>query len=98
MDIHTALTTARSDIARLQRYVDRRDRFLDALDWTMLSETLARENSMLDDLLADDLADGRLYLDWLEGQLADDVADVVGVLRFDPRPRPWHSEWITLAA
>lgn len=78
------------------RYTDRRDRFLDALDWSALDEQTAREAAMLDDLLAGDLADAALYILWLEERLASGETDVPGVLRFYPHPRPWHGEWISL--
>ena len=52
--------------------------------------------SMLDELLNGDLADAASYTAWLEERAADGVESVAGVLRFDPRPRPWHAEWMTL--
>lgn len=98
MQIGHALATARADAARLERFIDRREWFLDALDWFSLSEQHVRESAMLDDLLAGDLADAAIYIDWLQERASDGVATVPGVLRFDPRPRPWQAEWITLAA
>ena len=53
---------------------------------------------MLDDLLAGDAAEAILYTVWLEEQIAAGIEGVGGVLRFDPTPRPWRPEWITLAA
>ena len=98
MQIQHALAVAQADAANLARYIERRERFLDALDWTMLTEDHARQAAMLDDLLEGDLADSALYIDWLVERLAGASANVPGVLRFTPHPRPWHAEWITLAA
>lgn len=98
MKIQHALAVARGDAARLLRYMDRRERFLDALDWSLLSLTHARESAMLDYLLAGDAAEAILYTEWLEEQVAAGVEGVVGVLRFDPAPRPSQPDWITLAA
>ena len=95
MDIQQALRVAQGDAARLHRFMERRERFLEALDWSLLSGKQARENAMLDDLLAGDAAEAVLYTEWLEEQIA---AGVDGVLRFDPTPRPRQHEWITLAA
>ena len=44
-----------------------------------------------------DLADGLRYIDWLV-ERANSSAPTPGALRFAPHPRPWHAEWITLAA
>lgn len=63
MHINNALAIARADAARLARYVARRERFLDALDWSLLTEDDARQSAMLDDLLAGDMADSALYID-----------------------------------
>jgi len=98
MQIIDALVIARADAARLSRFMARREGFLDALDWSLLSEDHARQSAMLDDLLEGDLADSALYLNWLEQRLAEDNVSLPGVLRFDPHPRPWHAEWITLAS
>lgn len=98
MHITIARATARADAARIERFIDRRERFLDALDWSALSEEHARQSTMLDDLLAGDLMDATLYLEWLDERAAAGIDVVPGVLRFDPHPRPWHSAWITLAA
>jgi hypothetical protein len=88
VDIHLAIASVQADAARIARYTDRRDRFLDALDWSALDEQTAREAAMLDDLLAGDLADAALYILWLEERLASGETDVPGVLRFYPHPRP----------
>jgi len=98
MQIQHALAVAQADAANLARYIERRDRFLDALDWTMLTEDHARQSAMLDELLEGDLEDSALYIDWLVDRLAEESHPVPGVLRFTPHPRPWHAEWITLAA
>ncbi len=98
MQVQHALGVAHADAARLARYIDRRERFLDALDWTMLTEGQARQSSMLDELLEDDLAASALYIDWLVERLVCDDTPLPGVLRFAPYPRPWHADWITLAA
>lgn len=97
MQINDALAIARADVASIARFIERRATFLDALDWSMLTEAQARQSSMLDELLDEDLADGLRYIDWLVERV-DSHAPVPGALRFAPHPRPWHAEWITLAA
>lgn len=96
MHIDPAIIAARAEVARLTRYIARREDFLDALDWHALPDEIARQSAMLDDLLAGDLADAALYILWLEERLASGETDVPGVLRFYPHPRPWHGEWISL--
>ncbi len=98
MDIQHALGVARADAAHLSRYIERREHFLDMLDWSMLTESQARQASMLDELLEDDLAAAGRYIDWLIDRQARDDKPLPGVMRFAPHPRPWHAEWITLAA
>jgi len=98
MEILHALAVARADAAHLARFIWRRERFLDALDWSMMREEHARQSPMLDDLLEGDMADAILYIDWLVDRLADDAGPLPGVLRFTPRPRPWQLDWITLAS
>lgn len=98
MQVQHALGVARADAAHLARYIDRRERFLDALDWTMLTDDQARQSSMLDELLEDDLAASRLYIDWLVERGASADTPLPGVMRYAPYPRPWHAAWITLAA
>ena len=98
MQIHHAIEIAKGDERRIARFIDRRDRFLDALDWDALPEQAARESAMMDALLAQDLAESASYVDWLEGCVAMGVEDIVGVIRSDPGPRPWQTAWITLAA
>lgn len=96
MWIQDALVIARADLARIARYIERRERFLDALDWSLLSDAQARQSAMLDELLAEDMAEGQNYVDWLVERMTTHLT-VPGALRFAPRPRPWHAEWITLA-
>lgn len=98
MQITDALAIARADAARIAHFIERRTRFQDGLDWSMLTEDQARQAAMLDDLLEGDMADSILYIDWLLERLASGEAGVPGALRFTPHPRPWHAEWITLAA
>ena len=86
MHIDSALTAARAEVARLTRYIARREDFLDALDWNALSDDAARQSAMLDELLAGDLADAILHRDWLEERAGDGHSKVVGILRFEPRP------------
>lgn len=98
MHIQDALAVARADATRIAHFIERRERFLDALNWSMLTDDHARQSAMLDDLLEGDMADAILYIDWLVERLAGDAEQVPGVLRFTPHPRPWHAEWITLAS
>ncbi len=58
------------DHAALERFAVRRQRFLEALDWTALGDQFARETSMGDDHIMGDLADARLYVCHLEERLA----------------------------
>ena len=97
MQINDALAIARADVAGIARFIERRATFLDALDWSMLTDAQARQSSMLDELLDEDLADGLRYIDWLVERV-DSHVPIPGALRFAPHPRPWHAEWITLAA
>jgi hypothetical protein len=63
----------------------------------MLTEAQARQSSMLDELLDEDLADGLRHIDWLVERV-DSQVSIRSALRFAPHPRPWHAEWNTLAA
>lgn len=65
MTLPDRLAIAHSDYARLARFADRRDCFLDALDWDLLDDAFARETSMDDDRVEGDLADAWLYMDHL---------------------------------
>jgi len=98
MQILHALAVARGDAARIARFIERRERFLDGLDWLSLTEEHARQSAMLDDLLDGDLAEALIYIDWLLERHACDDTPLPGVLRFAPHPRPWHADWITLAS
>ncbi|WP_030540234.1 hypothetical protein [Sphingobium sp. DC-2] len=97
MHIDQAIAVATADFACLERYVERRERFLDGLDWTAMTSIAVYEAAMLDELLETDMAEAFSYLMHLEGLLAAGITQVTGVLRFDPFPRPWHPEWATLA-
>lgn len=52
---------------------------------------------MLDELLETDVAEPSSYVDWLEGWIAKGVEDIIGIVRFEPRPHPWHKDWIKVA-
>lgn len=92
MTLADRLAIARSDYARLARFSDRRDRFLDALDWQQLDDAFARETSMDDDRIEGDLADAWLYMDHLETRLARERDQPeLSTLRFLPPTRRWHS-------
>ena len=91
MTLADRLAIARADYARLARFADRRDRFLDALDWQLLDDAFARETSMDDDRVEGDLADAWLYMDYLEGRLArEGDQPELSTLRFLPPTRRWH--------
>ncbi|NJR80707.1 hypothetical protein [Sphingomonas corticis] len=92
MLINDAIAIARADMARVERFIRRRDSFLDALDWHALPDTAAFEASMLDDLLDDDLADSASYVAWLEELAAEGVTALTHMLRFDPHCRPRHAD------
>ena len=98
MDIHHALGVARADAAHLSRHIERRERFLDSLDWSMLTDEQARQATMLDEMLEDDLAAAVRHIDWLVERQARGATPRDSVMRFAPHPRPWHPQWITLAA
>ncbi|MDR6790508.1 hypothetical protein J2Y58_003891 [Sphingomonas sp. BE138] len=88
MLIHHAIAVARADLARIERFVLRRDRFLDCLDWSALTDTTAFEASMLDDLLDEELADAASYVDWLEELATRGTHELTHMIRFDPYVRP----------
>ncbi|WP_298277259.1 MULTISPECIES: hypothetical protein [Alphaproteobacteria] len=96
MRIHQAIAIAKADEHRLIRFIEPRNRFLDALDWNALPEQMAREASMMDELLATELAESACYVIWLEECVAFGVEDIVGVLRFEAAPRAWQTAWVTL--
>ena len=72
------LAIAERDYAALSRFADRRERFLDALDWTALEGHFAREASMTDDLINEDFASLWLYIDHLGRWSADAGPDAPG--------------------
>ncbi|WP_294443866.1 hypothetical protein [uncultured Sphingomonas sp.] len=84
------LARAERDYAALARFADRRERFLDALDWTALDEQFAREASMTDDLINDDLASLWLYIDHLGRWSADAGPDATGPAQFLRISRPFQ--------
>ncbi len=88
MHIHAAIAVARADLARVERFILRRDRFLDCLDWSALPDAAAFEAIMLDDLLDEDLADAASYIDWLEELASRGKGDINHMIRFDPYVRP----------
>lgn len=92
MQIHHAIAIARADRASIERFIRRRDRFLECLDWTALPDTAAFEASMLDDLLDDDLADSASYIDWLEELAAAGTIMLTHMIRFAPHARPGHTD------
>jgi hypothetical protein len=83
------LATAERDYAALARFADRRERFLDALDWTALDEQFVRETSMTDDLINDDLASLWLYIDHL-GRWSADAALALGARLLRRLSRPFR--------
>ena len=90
LEHHLAIATR--DYAALSRFAVRRERFLDALDWTALEEQFAREASMTDDLINDDLASLWLYIDHLGRWSADAGPDAPGpesILRIAREPRDY---------
>jgi len=97
MHIEQAIAVATADTARLERYVDRRAGFLDALDWSAMTPIAIYEAAMLDDLLETDMAEAVSYVLHLESLAAEGITQITGVLRFAPFPRPWHREWKDLA-
>ncbi|PNU05408.1 hypothetical protein [Novosphingobium guangzhouense] len=86
----------RSDAARIERFVQRRETFLDALDWTMLTCEQVHEAAMLDFMLEDDLAEALQRVSMAESLAAMGLPLVPTFIRYKPFPRPWHAEWLTL--
>lgn len=93
MHIEHALAVATADAARIERYAERRERFMDALDWTAMTDRDIFEAAMLDCMLETDLAEASLYIMHLAAMAADGVSEIATVVRFAPFPRPWHAEW-----
>ena len=56
-------------LCALERFAQRRERFLECLDWSAFDEQFIRETSMADDRLNDELAETWLYLSHLEDRL-----------------------------
>ena len=86
----------RSDAARVERFVQRRETFLDALDWTMLTCEQVHEAAMLDFMLEDDLAEALQRVSMAESLAAMGLPLVPTFIRYNPFPRPWHAEWLAL--
>ena len=86
----------RSDAARIERVVQRRETFLDALDWTMLTCEQVHEAAMLDFMLEDDLAEALQRVSMAESLAAMGLPLVPTFIRYNPFPRPWHAEWLAL--
>lgn len=94
--IQQALATAMGDAAQLHRFIAVRERYLETIDWMLMSEQDVRESSMMDDHLEAEAADAALYLEWLEIQQAQGVSQVAGLLRFAHPCATWHSNWALL--
>lgn len=86
----------RTDAARIERFVQRRETFLDALDWTMLTCEQVHEAAMLDFMLEDDLAEALQRVSMAESLAAMGLPLVPTFIRYNPFPRPWHAEWLAL--
>lgn len=86
----------RSDAARIERFVQRRETFLNALDWTMLTCEQVHEAAMLDFMLGDDLAEALQRVSMAESLAAMGLPLVPTFIRYNPFPRPWHAEWLAL--
>lgn len=101
ISIEQHLAIATRHYAALSRFADRRERFVDALDWTAMEEQLAREVSMTDDLINDDLASLRLYIGHLRRWSADAGPDALGpeaILRIEHEPRNYTPDPLAHAA
>ncbi|WP_404479079.1 hypothetical protein [Novosphingobium sp. BL-52-GroH] len=94
---HQVLDLVRSDAARIERFTQRREVFLDALDWTMLTCEQVHEAAMLDFMLEDDLAEALQRVSMAESLAAMGMPLVPAFIRYNPFPRPWHVEWLALA-
>lgn len=86
----------RSDAARIERFVLRRETFLDALDWTMLTCEQVHEAAMLDFMLEDDLVEALQRVSMAESLAEMGLPLVPTFIRYNPFPRPWHAEWLAL--
>lgn len=94
---YQVLDLVRSDAARIERFTQRREVFLDALDWTMLTCEQVREAAMLDFMLEYDLAEALQRVSMAESLAAKGMPLVPAFIRYNPFPRPWHVEWLALA-
>lgn len=94
---HQVLDLVRSDAARIERFTQRREVFLDALDWTMLTCEQVHDAAMLDFMLEDDLAEALQRVSMAESLAAMGLPLVPTFIRYNPFPRPWHAEWLALA-
>ncbi|EJU09259.1 hypothetical protein LH128_29874 [Sphingomonas sp. LH128] len=94
---HQVLDLVRSDAARIERFTQRREVFLDALDWTMFTCEQVHEAAMLDFMLEDDLAAALQRVSMAESLAAMGMTLVPAFIRYNPFPRPWHVEWLALA-
>lgn len=94
---HQILDLVRGDAARIERFTQRREVFLDALDWTMLTCEQVHEAAMLDFMLEDDLAEALQRVSMAESLAAMGMPLVPAFIRYNPFPRPWHVEWLALA-
>lgn len=97
MHIDHAIAIVSADAAIIGRYIERRERFLDGIDWSAMTKQDIHESAMLDVLLECDVAEATSYLQHLADLAAVGIHHIDGVLRFRPFPRPWHPEWMALA-
>ncbi|MCF8706265.1 MULTISPECIES: hypothetical protein [Sphingomonadaceae] len=72
LTIAARLDRARHSHATLVRFSERREAFLEALDWEAFDPGFVRETSMADEQLSLDLADAWLLVDHLEERLAEE--------------------------
>lgn len=94
--IEKALALVQADAARIERFAERREKFLDALDWSMLTCSQVFESAMLDVMLDDDIAKARSHVRNAERLVQIGVVDIADIVRYAPHPRPWHPEWMAL--
>jgi hypothetical protein len=97
MHIDRAIAIVSADAAIIGRYIERRERFLDALDWSAMTNRDIHESAMMDALLESDAAEADCYRAHLAELAAVGIHHIDAVLRFRPFPRPWHPEWTALA-
>lgn len=70
MLLSTCIDIIASDYARIVRYGERRERFLEALDWSQMTPEFCSRTSMADECVNEETAEAWLYLDHLEHRLA----------------------------